>query len=61
MGFIDKGNKILRKEIQQGIRRRARLPARQRTGIVFYPGTEADFPQHFDVVTGALLNALGFN
>ena len=61
MAFIDKDDVILRKVIQQGIRRVAGLAAVKIAGIVFDARAVAQLTEHFDVVLRALSDALGFD
>ena len=61
MAFIDEDDVILRKIIQQGIRRVAGLAAVEIAGIVFDARAITQLAKHFDVVLRALGDALGFD
>ena len=59
MGFIDEQQIIFGKVVEKGVRRASWRPAGEDTGIVLDPFAESDLLQHFHIVTGPLLNALG--
>ncbi len=60
MGFVDKGDKILGKIVDQDARPFAWLSTRQGRGIVLYARTVAHLFEHFDIVLGPGLDPLGF-
>ena len=60
MALVNDGQEFTRKVVQQRIRCIPRLAAVKVAGIVFDSLTVADLPHHFDVVAGALRDALGF-
>ena len=58
MAFVGEKYIIPREEIQQGIRRAARLSPGKHAGIVFDPGAEADLAYLLDIEHGAFSYAL---
>ena len=60
VGFVQEGQVIVGKEVQQGMGPLPRFTAVQDAGIVLDAGAGAYLQQHFDVVIGALLQPLGF-
>ena len=60
MGFIYHYEKILRKIIYEGIGPGACRQSVKVPGIVFYAFAGAYFSQHFQIISGPLFYALGF-
>jgi hypothetical protein len=60
MGFVDKHQKILGKEMKQGKRSFTGLSEGQVPGIVFNTVTETLSPQHLNIIARPLFQALGF-
>ena len=58
MGFINHHQCVLRQVFKQRRWWLTRCPARQEAGIIFNPGTVAQFLHHFDIETGTLTQAL---
>ena len=59
MALIDEDQQILREIVHQRERRLSAAAAVEVAGVVFDAVAVADLPHHFDVVAGALLQALG--
>ena len=61
VAFINEQQVVLGEIVHQSKGCAARRPARQHTGIVLDAGTKADLPHHFNVIAGALGDALGLD
>ncbi len=59
--FVEEDEQVLREEVQQGVRRLARLPTRKVAGVVLDPGAVAGLSQHLQVVVDPALEALGLD
>ncbi|MNI11489.1 hypothetical protein D3C73_646360 [compost metagenome] len=60
MAFVDEQKRVVGDVFEQGRRRLAGIAAGEITRIVFDAGAGAGGFEHFDIVTGALFEALGF-
>ena len=58
--FVDDGEKIIRKKIDNRVRPRAGRPPGQMARIIFNPVAETHFLQHFQIVFGAHSQPLRF-
>ncbi len=61
MGLVDEGDELLGKVVDEDARPRARLPARERGGVVLDAGAVAHLLEHLEVVLGAALEPLGLD
>ena len=59
--FIDHQQEIIGHEVQQSERNGSGRTSGEDAGIILYSRAEANLLQHFDIILGSLLDALGFN
>ena len=60
MAFVHNNQEVVRKVVNQGVGRFTGRCKIQMPGIVFYPGTDTGFPNHFHIEVCPLGNALCF-